>query len=53
MSLQCPEVGCHVHASTELALAAHLIDAHRFPPQMAADIARVVVRFTRRSLETC
>lgn len=48
----CPEVGCHVHVSSEIALAAHLIDAHRFQPQLAADVARVVVRFMRRGQET-
>ena len=44
--LHCPIRGCPIRRSSELTLAAHLIDAHGDRPDQAAVRASVVSRLT-------
>lgn len=46
--LYCPIRGCEIRRSSEITLAAHLIDAHAIRPDQAAVRAQVVSRLTRK-----
>lgn len=50
--LHCPIRRCPIRRSSELTLAAHLIDAHAYRPDQAATHAHVVSRLTHGSVES-
>jgi hypothetical protein len=45
--LYCPIRGCEIRRSSEITLAAHLIDEHALRPDQAAVRAQVVSQVTR------